>query len=62
MCAAVDNAVVLPDFVRVDAALYGQLTKNIRAPVNIGNLFDVNYIDAAATTISCPVLPSRHAR
>ena len=47
MFAAVDNAVVLPDFVRVDAALYGKLTKNIRAQVNIENLFDVNYIAAA---------------
>jgi catecholate siderophore receptor len=47
MFAAVDNAVVLPDFVRVDAALYGKLTRNIRAQVNIENLFDVNYIAAA---------------
>ena len=47
MFAAVDNAVVFPDFVRVDAALYGKLTRNIRAQVNIENLFDVNCIAAA---------------
>ncbi|SEO99435.1 catecholate siderophore receptor [Nitrosovibrio sp. Nv6] len=47
MFAAIDNAVVLPDFVRVDAALYGRLSRHMRVQVNIENLFDTKYIAAA---------------
>ncbi|MDV6345230.1 TonB-dependent siderophore receptor [Nitrosomonas sp. Is37] len=41
--ASTDNTVVIPDFTRVDAALFGQLSKKVRAQLNIENLFDVNY-------------------
>jgi catecholate siderophore receptor len=47
MFAAVDNRVTLPDFVRVDAAIYARLNKYLRAQVNIENLFDVNYFAAS---------------
>ena len=38
-----DNLVVLPNWTRVDAALYYNLTSMLRAQVNIENLFDENY-------------------
>lgn len=47
MFAAIDNQVVLPDFARVDAALFFNFNKHLRAQVNIENLFDVHYIAAA---------------
>jgi len=47
MFTTTTNAVTLPAFVRVDAALYGRINKYLRAQVNIENLFDVNYIAAA---------------
>lgn len=47
MFAAIDNRVVLPDFARVDAALFFNFNKHLRAQVNIENLFDVHYIAAA---------------
>ncbi|MBP6366807.1 MAG: TonB-dependent siderophore receptor [Nitrosomonas sp.] len=43
MFAATDNTVKIPDFTRVDAALFAKLTKNVRAQLNIENLFDTNY-------------------
>lgn len=43
MFAAVDNSVRVPDFTRVDAALFAQLTKRVRAQINIENLFDTEY-------------------
>ena len=43
MFAAVDNTVRVPDFTRVDAALFAQLTKQVRAQINIENLFDTHY-------------------
>ncbi|MDR4517842.1 MAG: TonB-dependent siderophore receptor [Nitrosomonas sp.] len=43
MFAAVDNTVQIPDFTRVDAALFAQLTKQVRAQINIQNLFDTHY-------------------
>jgi len=47
MFTTTTNAVTLPAFTRVDAALYGRINKYLRAQVNIENLFDVNYIAAA---------------
>lgn len=41
--ASPDNTVVIPDFTRVDAALFAQLTKQVRAQINVENLFDANY-------------------
>ena len=43
MFAAVDNTVRIPDFTRVDAAMFAQLTKQVRAQINIENLFDTHY-------------------
>lgn len=43
MFAATDNTVRIPDFTRVDAALFAQLTKQVRAQLNIENLFDTKY-------------------
>jgi len=42
-----DNAVTLPSYTRVDAALYGRINKYLRAQVNIQNLFDTNYYVAS---------------
>jgi catecholate siderophore receptor len=39
--------VTLPAFARVDTALYGRIHKNLRVQVNIQNLFDINYFEAA---------------
>jgi catecholate siderophore receptor len=44
---ATDNAVVLPGFTRVDAALFLRLTSQLRAQVNVENLFDTRYYWAA---------------
>lgn len=41
--ASTDNTVVIPDFTRVDAALFAQLSKQVRAQLNIENLLDANY-------------------
>jgi len=43
MFASADNTVRIPDFTRVDAALFAQLTKQVRAQLNIENLFDTKY-------------------
>lgn len=43
MFAAVDNAVTLPGFVRVDAALQVALGRQVRLQVNVDNLFDRRY-------------------
>jgi catecholate siderophore receptor len=43
MFAAADNTVKIPDFTRVDAALFAQLMRQVRAQINIENLFNVNY-------------------
>ena len=47
MFAAVDNAVTLPGFTRMDGALYVGVARGIRAQVNIENLFDVNYFPSS---------------
>jgi catecholate siderophore receptor len=40
---ATDNLVVLPNWTRVDAAVYYQLTLMFRAQINVENLFDEGY-------------------
>ncbi len=47
MYTSTDNAVYLPGFVRVDAAVYAKIDKNLRAQLNIENLFDTNYYASA---------------
>jgi catecholate siderophore receptor len=47
MFTTTSNAVTLPAYTRVDAALYGRINKYLRAQVNIQNLFDVNYYEAS---------------
>jgi catecholate siderophore receptor len=44
---ATDNRVVLPGFARVDAAVFFAPGRQIRAQVNIENLFDARYFPAA---------------
>jgi catecholate siderophore receptor len=41
--AAIDNAVTLPGFTRVDAAAYVGLTDNVRPQLNVVNVFDEQY-------------------
>ena len=43
MFAAVDNAVTLPSFTRFDAGAYFSLTRELRAQVNVENIFDKTY-------------------
>ena len=43
MFAAIDDAVVLPGYARVDAALYYSLTERTRVQVNAENLFGCKY-------------------
>ncbi len=47
MYAATDNAVTLPGFLRLDAAVYYKPTKNIQLQVNIENLLDKEYYASA---------------
>ncbi|MEO8382034.1 MAG: TonB-dependent siderophore receptor [Acidobacteriota bacterium] len=42
-----DNTVTLPSFTRVDAALYYTVSRNLRAQVNVENLFDTDYYASA---------------
>jgi catecholate siderophore receptor len=41
--ASTSNAVVLPAFTRVDAALYYQLGHDYRLQLNVENVFDKRY-------------------
>ncbi len=43
MYAGIDNAVTLPDFTRVDAALFLKVNERVRAQLNVENLFDEDY-------------------
>ena len=47
MFASLTNRVRLPDFVRVDAALFAQFTKSFCGQLNIENLFDTKYFASA---------------
>jgi catecholate siderophore receptor len=44
---ATDNAVVLPAFARVDAAVFFNITPRVRLHVNVENLFDERYYPSA---------------
>ncbi len=44
MFASTDNTVKVQGFTRVDAAFFAQLSKQVRAQINIENLFDTKYI------------------
>lgn len=41
--ASISNAVTLPEFTRVDAALFFALTDRVEAQINIENIFDEDY-------------------
>ena len=43
MYSAIDNAVTLPGFTRVDAATYVGLTSQVRLQLNVENVFDKQY-------------------
>ena len=43
MFATIDNTVTLPGYTRADAAVYGQLTKQVRLQLNVENVFDKRY-------------------
>ena len=45
--AATDNAVTLPDFTRVDGAVFLTVTRGLRAQVNVENLLDREYFATA---------------
>ena len=47
MYAAIDNTVTLPDFTRVDAALFFTLNSHLRAQLNVENVFDARYYGTA---------------
>lgn len=47
MYTSTDNTVRLPGFTRVDAAVYAKIDKNLRAQLNIENLFNKNYYASA---------------
>ena len=44
MFASVDNTVRVQGFTRVDAAFYAQLSKMVRAQINVENIFNTKYI------------------
>jgi len=43
MFASADNTIKIPDFTRVDAAIFARVTSKVRAQLNIENLLDANY-------------------
>jgi catecholate siderophore receptor len=43
MYAAIDNRVTLQGYTRVDAAAFFSVNRNVRAQINIDNLFDKTY-------------------
>ncbi|MCC7250487.1 TonB-dependent siderophore receptor [Hyphomicrobium sp.] len=47
MFASTDNRAVLPEFTRVDGALYFNLTENLDAQLNVENIFDEKYYASA---------------
>ncbi|WP_347987744.1 TonB-dependent siderophore receptor [Methylomonas sp. AM2-LC] len=58
MFAATDNKVVLPGFIRFDAAVYYKATKNLQLQVNIENILDKKYyINADNNTNITPGSP-----
>jgi len=45
--ASTDNKVIVPEFTRVDGAVYFDVTDRVRAQVNVENLFDAGYFASA---------------
>jgi catecholate siderophore receptor len=45
--ASTDNSVTLPSFVRIDAAVFCRITDNLRAQLNVENVFDRHYFASA---------------
>jgi len=45
--AAIDNTVTLPAFTKLDGALYYAFGRNLRAQINVENLFDARYYPTA---------------
>lgn len=45
--ASISNAVTLPGYARIDAAIYYKLTKQVELQANIENLFDAGYFPTA---------------
>ena len=48
MFASVDNAVVLPGYTRLDAAMYARLDKRLRLQVNVENMLNKHYFLSAS--------------
>lgn len=44
---SLSNNVEIPDFTRVDAAIYYDISKNTKVQLNIENLFDEDYFPSA---------------
>ena len=58
MFAAIDNTVVLPGYVRADAAMFLALTDRTRLQVNVENLLDRTYfVNADSNTNISPGSP-----
>ena len=58
MFAAVDNTVVLPSYVRADAAAYFRLTPQLRLQTNVENMFNRKYyVNADSNTNISPGSP-----
>ena len=58
MFVAVDNAVTLPGYTRVDGAVYYELTKQVRLQANMENLFNITYyLNADSNTNISPGSP-----
>lgn len=47
MYSSLTNQVILPDFTRVDAALFAQFSKRFRGQLNIENVFNTKYFASA---------------
>jgi catecholate siderophore receptor len=45
--AAVDNTVLIPGFTRVDGAIYWNINKDVRAQMNVENIFGAKYYASA---------------
>lgn len=58
MFAAIDDAVTLPGYIRVDGAVFATLTPTLRLQANVENLFDTRYtLDADNNTNISPGSP-----
>ena len=58
MFAAIDNTVVLPGYLRVDAAVYYSVTERIRLQANMENLTNRRYyLNADSNTNISPGSP-----